>query len=917
MDQLVTQPVATALSILGLTSQADRLLRMEFPQGDGPANTVMLVNSLTAYEEISRDFLFEVEVLSNDASIPLKAMMARMVTISLVRDDGTLRYFNGYVNEFRYQRTDGGFAFYRMQLLPWLAFAKLRHDSVSFLGQSVIELTEATFALYDQHAWNTVLTQDYPVLSCANQYNETDYNHLHRRWEAHGLHYWYEHHADGHILWLADDSSLCPTIDSMGSGENGAAMSFRSASGAQEADGVREWQAVRRLGSGAMTLSSFDYKKPAPHRSTSYSRNNQGDAPGFEWVEHTGAYGYRDADDGMLLSQRRMDERDANIQYFEAAGNDRAAQAGRVFKLDGHFSASQRRSRADNEPSASIGERDYLILRVEHRASNNYQAGGAHLSHYENHFVCVRKDVRWRPGRHYNSSAVTFAGVQTAIVTGPPGEELYTDDLNRIKLQFHWDRRGQYDQHSSPWIRVMMPLAGWHLGQSGLPRVKQEVVVQFLDGNLDRPIVIGVVHNAINPPPWDLPNQQALAGLRSSELGTNQRGNHLILDDTPGKIQAQLKSDHQHSQLSLGHITRIDDHYGRKDARGEGWELRTDGHGVLRAGQGLLITSEPRPAAAAHIKDMKETAQRLSAAAKSHRALADQAGQHQAQEGQGQQIAVAGVLDEQCKEVQGRGKDFPELSAPHTVLASAAGVATSSATSTHITSAEHIALTAGGSISLAGGDGLFASIRQTIRLFVHKAGIKLVAAAGKVSVQARSDDVDVIANKVLRLISEADWVDIRGKQGVRLHGANCMIEISEKVQVFTSSPTLFHGNLEMLAPKNRPQPAPQPAAEPTDDELHQTLQAHPGGGQYANVPYTLYKGDAKIEDGITDEHGRILIDHEDGTPEYHVVLGAGECFALKVSPRFADHGKDVHEEQRLSNAGWRALDTTTDGRKYH
>jgi len=913
MNPLATQLSNVALSALGLSAQSDRFLRMDFPRGDGPPGAVMLVNSLIAHEEISRDFRFEVEILSDDARIPLKALMGRMVTISLVRDDGSLRYFNGYVAEFRFLRTDGGFAFYRMLLQPWLAFAKLRQDCVCFQNLNILELTETVFAQYDQHAWNSRLTQEYPKLSCANQYNETDYNHLHRRWEAHGLHYWYEHSAEGHVLWLGDDSRLSPMIESADDGT----IPFRSHAGALESDGIREWQPIRRLGSGSTVLSSFDYKKPVAQRSSGQSRNGQGDVPEFEWAEYAGAYGYRDAEDGAVLSQRRMDEHEANRQYFEASGNDRSTEAGRIFKLDGHFSASPRPTPATEEAPVSIGGREYLILRVDHHASNNYHTGSLQSSHYENHFTCVRKDVKWRPGRHYNSSAVTFSGVQTAVVTGPPGAELYTDDLNRIKLQFHWDRRGKYDQHSSPWIRVMMPLAGWRLGQSGLPRIKQEVVVQFLDGNLDRPIVIGVVHNAINPTPWDLPAQQALAGLRSSELGANQRGNHLLLDDTSGKIQAQLRSDHLHSQLSLGHITRIEDHTGRKDERGDGWELRTDGHGVLRAAAGLLISSVARPAATAHAKDMKETLERLSSASATQLALADHAGQHQAQEGQGQQTAVATELKKQCKEIQGGSGSSPELSTPHLVLASATGIETSSATSTHIASEEHTALTAGGSVSLAAGDSLFASISQTFRLFVHKAGMKLIAAAGPVSMRAKTDDIDLIANKVLRLISESDWVDIRGKQGVRLHGANCMIEISDKVQVYTSSPTLFHGNLETLAPKTRPQPAPEAAKPPANGELHQIVQAHAAGGHYANVPYTLYKGDTKVEDGITDEHGRILIEHDDGTPDYHVILGAGECFALKVSPRFADEGQNGHDEQHLSNAGRRALDTTTNGRNYH
>ena len=256
---------------------------------------------------------------------------------------------------------------------------------------------------------------------------------------------------------------------------------------------------------------------------------------------------------------------------------------------------------------------------------------------------------------------------------------------------------------------------------------------------------------------------------------------------------------------------------------------------------------------------------------------------------------------------------FPELSKPHLVLASPAGIETTTAQSTHIASAEHTALTAGRDLSLAAGGGLFASIGAALRLFVHKAGMKLIAAAGPVQIAAQTDAVDIVANKVLELISQTDWVDIRGRKGVRLHGANCMLEISDKVQFFTASPTLFHGNLETLAPKNRPQPEPEAPIAPVAGQLQHTIQAHADGGQYANVPYTLYKGDAEVEQGLTDEFGRILIAHQDGTPRYRVVLGNGEEFSLQASARF-DPNAAPGGEQTLSNRGLRALDDTAGGR---
>jgi type VI secretion system secreted protein VgrG len=307
-----------------------------------------------------------------------------------------------------------------------------------------------------------------------------------------------------------------------------------------------------------------------------------------------------------------------------------------------------------------------------------------------------------------------------------------------------------------------------------LPRVGEEVAVVFLDGNIDHPVILGALHNATHMPPWKLPEQRALSGLRSREFGEGKggrRGNHLILDDTAGKIQAQLKSDHLCSQLSLGHITCIEDTSGRKNARGEGWELRTDGHGVARAAQGMLITTEARQAGHGPIKDMGETCHRLTAAAEQHQLLGDIAQRNGAQDTGDNQAGVATVLQAQNKEIEGAasGKEsFPELAQPHLVLASPAGIASTTAQSTHIASDLNTAITTGKNVSIAAGDGFFASIRQTFRLFVQKAGMKLVAASGDIDVKALTDSVNVLAK--LNITQTANRIVISAKEDIVING---------------------------------------------------------------------------------------------------------------------------------------------------
>ena len=349
---------------------------------------------------------------------------------------------------------------------------------------------------------------------------------------------------------------------------------------------------------------------------------------------------------------------------------------------------------------------------------------------------------------------------------------------------------GQNNQHSTCWLRVSSPWAGNQLGGVHLPRIGQEVIVDFIGGDPDLPICTGRVHNQMNLPPWELPGQSALSGFRSRELtegGGNSAGgrsNHLILDDTDGQIQAQLKSDHQSSSLSLGHITRIEDNQGRKDQRGQGFELRTDGHGAVRAQDGLLITTEARGNAAQHIESLDETAQRLKAAHGQHQGLADAAVTAKAQRHGVDQTDVAKTLQQQLDAIQGSGQAdaakgrFPELNQPHLVLASAAGMAATTAGSIHLQAGEHIAVTSEGHISLSVGQRLLASAKDGIRLFALKGGMKWIAGKGKITIEAHKDKINATAKQNVTIKSTTESIFISAPTKVVVNGGGSFTEWS-------------------------------------------------------------------------------------------------------------------------------------------
>ncbi|MBW3512129.1 type VI secretion system Vgr family protein [Janthinobacterium sp. NKUCC06_STL] len=508
-----------ALAALSNGMQGDRLLRLHFPEGDAPAST-LLANSLDASESLSRDYSYVVEVLSDDACIALDKVMGKMVTVELVREDGSLRYFNGYVFEFRFLRTDGGFAFYEMVLEPWLSHLHLRQNNVAFHGLTVAALTDKVFDAYLMRDYKLAASGLDPAITYTCQHNESDHNLLHRHWEQLGWHYRYEHRFDGHTLWLSDDSTTGQPID----GEL-SEMPFQHQAGSQEDDGVHHWSTVRRMASGKMTLASFNFKNPRSARAGRDSLNKQGAVPQLEVYENTGSYGFKNIDDGEHLAQRRMEEVDAQGQLFKAQGNDRTAQPGRWFTLGGHFDG------APAIPRKPVAE--YLILSVRHQASNNYQHGRNATSHYNNTFTCIERAIPWRPGRNFHSHEPKIYGVQTATVVGPPGEEIHTDGYGRVKVQFHWDRLGTFDDKSSPWIRVLSTWAGPNFGHISLPRIGMEVAVQFLDGNVSMPLIIGCVYNARNMPPWDLPANKTQSGMlsRSSKKGSSAHANALRFED--------------------------------------------------------------------------------------------------------------------------------------------------------------------------------------------------------------------------------------------------------------------------------------------------------------------------------------------------------------------------------------------------
>ena len=529
------QDAAAAFAAMASDPQHKRLLRLSFPKKDGPTS-LMLANRLDATEGLSRDFHYSVEVLSADASIALKDVQGKLVNVELVREDKTLRYFSGYVFEFRHVKTDGNQATYDMVLLPWLAYLRLRRDNYLFHGKTLADQTEEIFGDYPVKDAKLRISGPDAQYTDACQYDESDYNYLHRRWEERGWYYWYEHTASGHTLVLSDDSSQAKPIDG-----DSPKIPYQREAGSQEDDAIGDWTPVRRLVPASVSLSSFDFKKPKPASAHTPTNNLQGDVLKQEVYEYTGGYGFKSNADGDAQALLRMQEIEAGGKHFEAAGNDRSVQPGRWFHLAGHF---------DDSLGEDGKSTEFFITEVRHSVSNNYalgggSGGGQQTAHYSNRLTCIRKTIAWHPGRGHNSVEPKIYGLQTALVVGPPGEEIHTDEYGRVRVQFHWDRIGGFDHKSSAWIRVATAWSGPNFGATSIPRIGSEVIVQFLDGNPDRPIITAMVPNAATMPPWDLPANKTQSGIlsRSSPGGAYSQANAIRFEDKTGQEQLWLHAE--------------------------------------------------------------------------------------------------------------------------------------------------------------------------------------------------------------------------------------------------------------------------------------------------------------------------------------------------------------------------------------
>lgn len=493
---------------MGQYSQEDRVFRVAVPS---LGEDVLLLEGFSGHEHVSEPFEFTLEMVSENDSIDPEEVLRGPILLWMRLPDGTDRPIHGRCSRFAQLGRHEELTHYEAEVVPWLWFLSLTQDCKIFQDMTVLEIIEEVFSKYEAADYENNCIEDYSPREYCVQYRETDLNFVSRLMEEEGIFYFFEHSEDGHKLILADDSSAledCP-------GQSTFSITTTPDAWVEE-DVITEFEREYQVYTNRVTLTDFDHLQPSMNLQSTASDDDH-----EELYDYPGRYSELSA--GERYAGILLEERAAGWAMARGAGTCRAQASGYKFDLTDHY--------------RSDANQTYFLLSVWHVGRGGGYRSGDSDTEYTNQFECIPANVAYRPPRVARKPLMR--GTQTAVVVGPSGEEIHTETHGRVKVQFHWDRIGQLDENSSCWIRVSHPWAGKGWGAVSIPRIGQEVIVDFLEGDPDRPIITGRVYNAESMPPFGLPDGAVVSGIKSdSHKGSGF--NAITMDDTAGKEQLKI-----------------------------------------------------------------------------------------------------------------------------------------------------------------------------------------------------------------------------------------------------------------------------------------------------------------------------------------------------------------------------------------
>lgn len=492
-----------------------------------PLSDTLQVMSFSGSEAISETFLFDFELSCSNASLDFTQIVGQPVALTLALPSGDSQYLHGVVTAFRQGGQDAsGSVSYYARVEPWFALLRMNVQQQIFQNKTVPDILKAVFSALSLSDFKDATTGTYPTREYCVQYGETTYDFLSRLMESEGIFYFFTHTASAHTLVLADDSSAFAAVP-------GAATLQATPSGRtwQQVDALRTAEIEQRLVPVQVSSDDFNFTTPTTDLYATTSGTGGGKyASALSVYQYPGLF--QAQADGETATGLTLTSLEAEQQQLAGSSASRAFHTGAKFTLAGHY-----RSDANAE---------YVLRSIQHsyRAQDDV---------YSNAFTAFPSANTFRPPQRTPQAIVR--GAQTALVVGKSGEEIWTDQYGRIKVKFHWDQSAAQDDTASCWIRVAQSAAGQQWGSISIPRVGQEVIVQFLDGNPDRPIVTGCVYNGAQTVPYALPANQTRTTLKTSSSKGNSGNNELCFEDKAGSEQIFLQAQKDLNISVLGDQT--------------------------------------------------------------------------------------------------------------------------------------------------------------------------------------------------------------------------------------------------------------------------------------------------------------------------------------------------------------------------
>ena len=492
-------------------------LTSPLPAGD------LLFESMTSSAGLSMLGETRLNLLSSKPDLKPEDLLGQPVTVTMTLRDDAKRYLNGYVTRFGIGAHRGRYYSYQAIVSPWLWFLTRTADCRIFQDLSVPDIVKKVFEDSGVASVEFKLFRTYRKWVYCVQYRESDYNFVARLLEHEGI-YWYFEHQDGaHQLILVDSHSAHDAAQSCES----LPFIAGGTAAAPDTDCISEWTFAREVRSGKFALTSYDFERPSTDLKVKAEQDRSHSQSNYELFDFQGDYIV--AADGSQLVDDRRDEVQTAFESLKGHSNAQGIEVGRLLKLTNHPREDQ--------------NQQYLITGLSVHASVDGYESGNEAGGFQCDFSAVPAAQQFRPARRTPKPFVQ--GPQTALVVGPSGEEIFTDKYGRVKVEFHWDRLSKGNETSSCWVRVSHPWAGKNFGVIHLPRIGQEVVVDFLEGDPDQPIVTGRVYNAEQMPPWDLPANATQSGIltRSSKGGGYGNANAIRFEDKKGSEQVWIHAE--------------------------------------------------------------------------------------------------------------------------------------------------------------------------------------------------------------------------------------------------------------------------------------------------------------------------------------------------------------------------------------